>query len=209
LWIPQMAPSRWTALIRPAGTGGWNTALGHGKGLLVALIPWGARQPMALLGQNRGMVYRSWPTPFWFLPGSGCAGGCQIHIQSQKLRSCSTNPLPYQFRVVHSWSRRKCQTTPILSPLQKTTSSPIISLPGLLQLAEWMQSRNPVVQGGDPCHEEPNSPRPPAPSRQRTRKAQPALESADERTAAANADDAQRHRTSTTRRTSRRTGGAR
>ena len=65
------------------------------------------------------------------------------------------------------WIRNKSQTTPILSSLQKPANSPIISLAGLLQLMEWMQAQQSVVQGGVPCHETPTSLLPPAPSEHR------------------------------------------
>ena len=106
-------------------------------------------------------------------------------------------------------TRSKCKTTPILSSLQKSADTPIISLAGLLRLAEWIQDYLQLVQGGDPCHEAPQSSHPPAPARRQASGARPTLESADGRTASTNAGNPQRHRAPTARRASRPAGGAR
>ncbi len=53
---------------------------------------------------------------------------------------------------MHLALRSSSQTAPISSSLQKSADPPIISLAGLLRLAEWIQSRKETVQGGDPCH---------------------------------------------------------
>src|SRR5262249_378921 len=101
----------------------------------------------------------------------------------------------------------KQQIAPIPRPLQNPANSPIISLPGLLQLAQWIQAYRPVTPGGDPCPNLPPPSSPPAPTGPVG--SRPAVESADGRTAPASAGDSQQHRRSTTRRPSRRTGGAR
>ena len=50
-----------------------------------------------------------------------------------------------------SGTRSKRQTAPILASLQEIAGTPIISLAGLLRLAEWARTKNQAVQGGDPC----------------------------------------------------------
>src|SRR6516162_1142993 len=102
-------------------------------------------------------------------------------------------------------SRRK--NAPIVLPLHNSANLPIISLSGLLELLQWMQTRQSAIQGGDPCPE-PQSPlSPPAPAGPAGARA--TLESVDGRAASADFDDTQRRCRSTARRCPRRTGGAR
>jgi hypothetical protein len=106
-------------------------------------------------------------------------------------------------------TRSKRQTAPVPAPLQEFAGTPIISLAGLLRLAEWVHIKNQAVQGGDPCREADQTLLPPAPDCRSAVDARSTLESVDGRTASTNADYPQRDRASTTRRTSRRHGGVR
>ena len=63
-----------------------------------------------------------------------------------------------------SGPRSKSETTPLPSPLQKSADAPIISLAGLFQLAEWIQDKHQLVQGGDPCRNAPQLSLPPRPA---------------------------------------------
>ena len=60
-----------------------------------------------------------------------------------------------------SATRGNRRTTPIPVPLQHSADTPIIALDGLLRLAVWIHAHHPVVQGGQPCHELPQSLLPP------------------------------------------------
>src|SRR6202035_2705096 len=102
--------------------------------------------------------------------------------------------------------RSRSKKAPIVSPLQNAANLPIISLSGLLELLQWMQTHQSAIQGGDLCPQPQPPLSPPAPARPAGARA--TLESADERAASANLDDPQRRRRSTARRCSRRTGGA-
>jgi hypothetical protein len=108
-----------------------------------------------------------------------------------------------------SGTRSKRQTAPVPAPLQEFAGTPIISLAGLLRLAEWVHIKNQAVQGGDPCREADQTLLPPAPDGRSAVDARSTLESVDGRTASTNAGNPQRDRASTTRRSSRRPGGAR
>src|ERR1700730_1689936 len=101
--------------------------------------------------------------------------------------------------------RSRGKNAPIVSPLQNAANAPIISLSGLLELLQWMQTHQSAIQGGDPCPQPQPPLSPPAPAGPAGARA--TLESADERAASANPDDAQRCR-STAPRCSGRTGGA-
>src|ERR1700730_4151383 len=103
--------------------------------------------------------------------------------------------------------RSRGKNAPIVSPLQNAANLPIISLSGLLELLQWMQTHQSTIQGGDSCPKPSQPLIPPAPIGPAG--SRPTLESADARTASANVGDAQQRRRSTARRSSRRTGGAR
>ena len=60
-----------------------------------------------------------------------------------------------------SGTRSTSETAPIFSPLQESADTPIIALAGLMQLAEWVEAQHPVIQGGAPCRETPDSLLPP------------------------------------------------
>ena len=62
-----------------------------------------------------------------------------------------------------SATRDKRRTTPVPVALQDPADTPIIALDGLLRLAVWIHAHHSVVQGGQPCHELPQSLLPPAP----------------------------------------------
>src|SRR6476469_6638973 len=91
-----------------------------------------------------------------------------------------------------SATRGKRRTTPIPVPLQDSADTPIIALDGLLRLAVWIHTHHPVVQGGQPCHELPQSLLPPARVRPRAVEARPTLESPDRRAASENPGHPQR-----------------
>ena len=111
--------------------------------------------------------------------------------------------------LVHLVQEARSHTTPISSLFTEIgDTAPIISLTGLLRLSEWIQARQILVQGGDPCQEKSPLLLPPAPSLPRVRSSGSVVESADRRPATTNAGNAQRHRRATTRRALRRTGGA-
>src|SRR3954466_13042679 len=95
--------------------------------------------------------------------------------------------------------RSKRQTAPIPAPLQESAGTPIISLAGLLRLAEWAHIKNQAAQGGYPCREADQTLLPPAPDCRSAAGARSTLEPADRRAASTNADDPQRDRASTTR----------
>src|SRR6516225_1987942 len=99
------------------------------------------------------------------------------------------------------------KNTPIVLPLHNSANLPIISLSGLLELLQWMQTRPSAIQGGDSCPEPQPPLFPPAPAGPVSARA--TLESVDGRAASADFDDTQRRRRSTARRSSRRKGGAR
>src|ERR1700730_14470989 len=103
--------------------------------------------------------------------------------------------------------RSRGKNAPIVSPLQNAANAPIISLSGLLELLQWMQTHQSAIQGGAPCPEPQPPLSPPAPAGPAG--ARRTLESADGRTASANIDDTRRRGRSTARRCSRRRGGAR
>src|SRR5260370_13306695 len=103
--------------------------------------------------------------------------------------------------------RSRSNDAPIVSPLHNSANLPIISLSGLLELLQWMQTHQSAIQGGDPCPEPQPPLSPPAPAGPAGARA--TLESADGRAASANIDDTQRRRRSTAQRCSRRTGRAR
>src|SRR3954467_11181358 len=107
-----------------------------------------------------------------------------------------------------SATRGKRQTTPIPVALQDRADTPIIALDGLLCLAVWIHAHPPVVQGGQPCHELPQSLLPPARVRRRAIEARPTLEPPDRRAASEDAGHAERNRGPSARRASRRRGGA-
>ncbi len=60
-----------------------------------------------------------------------------------------------------SGPRSTSKTAPILSTLQESSDTPIIALAGLMRLAEWIEAQHPVIQGGAPCRETPDSLLPP------------------------------------------------
>src|SRR5512135_3112468 len=101
-----------------------------------------------------------------------------------------------------SGTRSRSETTPIFASLQKSADTPIIALAGLIRLADWIQAQHPAIQGGDPCHEAPQSVLPPAHDHRAAVGARPTLGSADRRTASTNAGHPQQHRDATTRRSS-------
>jgi hypothetical protein len=110
---------------------------------------------------------------------------------------------------MRSGTRSTSETTPILSPLQESSDTPIIALAGLMRLAEWIEAHHQVIHGGAPCHETPDSLLPPANVDRSVAGDRPTLEPADGRAASTDAAHPQQHRDSTTRRASRRSGGAR
>src|SRR6516162_860040 len=99
------------------------------------------------------------------------------------------------------------KNTPIVLPLHNSANLPIISLSGLLELLQWMQTRQSAIQGGNSCPALHPPLFPPAPAGPAGARA--TLEPTDGRAASADIDDAQRRRRSTARRFSRRKGGAR
>src|SRR5262249_54031191 len=105
-----------------------------------------------------------------------------------------------------SCTRSKSKNAPIVLPLQNSANLPIISLSGLLELLQWVQTHPSAIHGGDPCPEPPPPLSPPAPAGPAGSRS--TLESADGRTASADVGDTQQRRRSTARRSSRRTGGA-
>ena len=111
-------------------------------------------------------------------------------------------------RLRHLVQEASVETTPIPVALQDPADTPIIALDGLLRLAVWIHAHRPVVQGGQPCHELPQSLLPPAHVRRRAIEARPTLESPDRRAASEDAGHPQRHRGPSARCTSRRRGGA-
>jgi hypothetical protein len=106
-------------------------------------------------------------------------------------------------------ARSKSETAPIPAPLQELADTPIIALAGLIRLAEWIQAQHPAIQGGDPCHTMPPPSLLPAPVPRSAVDARSTLGSADGPTTSTHAGHPQQPRDSTTRRASRRTGGAR
>src|SRR3954467_13819010 len=89
-------------------------------------------------------------------------------------------------------ARGKRRTTPIPVALQDPADTPIIALDGLLRLAVWTHAHHPVVKGGQPCHELPQSLLPPARTPRRAIEARPTLEPPDRRAASEGAGHPQR-----------------